>query len=405
MNTSKSRLRELWTPALCRRSCWALVAAGLAACAGPIAEQKALFTISADGQTLTIDGAAWTAPEGVSFFSRGTELHVISLEAGASFDVAVPLQSAAPLVWPKNPYFEAASGRLRVKMSVSSEALTSLLATGQVLVHNDHFHLTKGYQNDDWQLLYRLRAEDSDRTEVERKTLAYLIAKLLEVRIPGGSKEEALASMKRLDEIISRIRRGFFANMTPAQLGSVADHNYEISDDGRRLTIESQVFLTHGEVRFAYCCEHFHVEDAQGKWGQVIEFPDGGMGDRFIFPDSIFFAVCEDGTLVEKQTPTRWRSLMKSDQLRMRNGHWHLSEKYANKDLARIQQAGNDNNLSPAVRNDAQGRLLSVLTLRLGMGSDRELDESLEVADRAIANTWQEFKEKWKAEPAGHRPK
>jgi hypothetical protein len=54
---------------------------------------------------------------------------------------------------------------------------------------------------------------------------------------------------------------------------------------------------------------------------------------------------------------------MKSDQLRLREGHWHLSDKYANKDLEGLKRAAADTHLSEKARADAQSRLLAVLLL------------------------------------------
>jgi hypothetical protein len=370
------------------------------ACAGPVAEKKLTaapaLVISADGHTAIVNGQSWTAPEGTSFFARGDEIHAVSMMPDRTFDVAAQVHAGQPLVWPENPYFEAVAGALRIKQPSAPKSIAVLLDSGQVNVHGNHLHLTHLYENAALQALFRAREDTSPFSPLDRETAASILADLLEMRISATNEDEALKSLHRANEIIDKVYRGFVHGLTPAQLESIVLHNYEILDEGRRINIEGQGFTTEGPLRFAYCGKHFHVESTQGQWAQIIEFPEDAEPGRFAFPRSIFFNVGRDGVLVEKQSPARWRALMKSDQLRMRSGHWHLSEKYMNKDLSRLKHAMDDVGLPEKMRADAQSRMLAVLLLRIGMGSERDLDDSLEQADRAIAAEWADFKAKWK---------
>lgn len=365
-------------------------AAALACAAVPIDRGPQPFEVSPDGRTASAGGETWRAPDGVAFFERGAELHVVSLVPGRVFDVSVPVGEDGRFAWPENAPFEAAGGELRFLAGPGPAAVDELIESGQLHRHHDHFHLTHRFQNEDWQALYRDRADDSPLPPMRRQVAAVVLASLVDQRIPGAGEEVTAQAMARATSVIGKARRAVEAGLPARQIESMAAHDYEILDGGRVLTIEGQTYRAAKGVRFTYCADHFHVESAAGVWAHPIDLEADEPG-HFAFPRSIFFEVREGGVVAERKAASRWRQLAESSQIRFVRDHWHLTEGYLHPRLKQLVAAMDDPRLSEAMRARARGRVLDVLRLRLDLGTEAEFEGRLGAIDRVIDWQWRDF--------------
>lgn len=374
-----------------------LLAAALACAAVPVDRGPQPFEVSPDGRTAAAGGETWRAPDGVAFFQRGAELHVVSLVPGRTFDVAVPLGADGRFAWPENAPFEAAGGELRFLASPGPASVQELIESGQLHRHDDHYHLTHRFQNEDWQALYRARADDSPLPPMRRQVAAVVLAILVDQRIPGAGEEITARALARAVSVIGKARRAVEAGLPARQIESMAAHDYEILDGGRTLSIEGQTYRAAEGVRFAYCADHFHVESAAGLWAHPIDLEADEPG-HFAFPRSIFFEVRQGGVVAARKASSHWRQLAESSQIRFVRDHWHLTEGYLHPRLKQLVAAMDDSRLTEAMRARARGRVLDVLRLRLDLGTEAEFEGRLGAIDRVIDWQWKDFEREARAD-------
>ena len=370
---------------------WTLLAATLLAGCAHLAGGRATLVVSEDGQVVTAGGEQWTAPDGTTFYQRGDVLHVVSNSPGRRWDVAVSVGPGGRLAWPEDGPFEAKDGALHPRAARAD----------QLYPHDDHYHLTHRFQNDDWQALYRLRQEDSPLPPIRRQVVAAVLALLLDERIPGTSVEATDKALRRMVSIISKARRAVDGGVGARAIEAIVTHDFEIRDDGQTMEIEGQVFRAAAPVRFAYCATHFHVEEASGKWAQPVDFERGQNGG-FAWPGSIFFEVRPDGTLTERPPSTRWRRLSDSGQVRFTRDHWHITEAYAHPALQEILKTIANPALPEPHKDEARALALEVMRLRLDVGSDAEFEARLGAIDQAIERAAAELRAE--TPPASGKP-
>jgi hypothetical protein len=341
------------------------------------------FVIGADGRTVTAGGETWSAPDDVQFYQRGALLHVVSMVQGQTWDVAVALDADGRLAWPAEGPFEAVEGALKLRVGEASPAVERLLETGQIHVHDDHYHLTHALEDPDWQALYRDRAEGSALDPVRRQVAATVLALLLDQRIPGAGAEVTEKALQRMRSIIAKARRAVEGGVGARAIEMIIAHDLEIRDDGRTLEVGGQVYRASDGVRFAYCTGHFHVEDARGKWTQPVEV-EGQAPGTFQGPSSIFFEVREGGTIAERSTPSRWRTLSDRGEIHFARDHWHVTEAYANPRMQYVLKTMADAKVAAPIRDRARAMAFELMRLRLDTGSDAEFDARLDAVDQAI---------------------
>jgi hypothetical protein len=360
------------------------------------------LTLSEDGRTVTAGGETWTAPDEAAFYQRGLVVHVVSTRTGRTWDVPVPLGPDGKLAWPADAPFTAAEGTLVPKAGKAGPETEVLVESGQLHPHDDHYHLTHRFQNEDWQALYRMRAEDSKLPPLRRQVTATILALLLDERIPGTSPEATDAALKRMISIIGKARRAIDADVGARAIETVITYDFEIRDAGTAVDVGGKVFRAAGSVRFSYCSGHFHVEDVGGKWAQPVEL-EGQANGAFTWPSSIFFEVKPDGTVVERPSSTRWRRLADTGQVRFTRDHWHVTETYAHPRLQHILKAIGDERLPDALRDKARAFALEVMSLRLDLGSDSEFSTRLDAIDQAIERADEALDKEARGTPASRR--
>ncbi len=373
-----------------------LLAAVLACAAVPLERGTPSFEVSPDGRTAAAGGEFWRVPDGVAFFQRGAALHVVSLVPGRVFDVTVPLGEDGRFAWPENAPFVAADGEIRLRVTAGPASVDELVESGQIHRHDDHYHLTHRFQNEDWQALYRARADDSPLPPLRRQVAAVVLALLVDQRIAGTREEATAQAMKRIASVVGKARRAVEADLPARIIESMMAHDYEILDGGRVLTIEGQTYRAGDGVRFVYCGDHFHVESAGGRWAHPIALEADEPG-HFAFPASIFFEVREGGLVVERPVASRWQQLAESGQIRFVRDHWHLTEEYFHPRLKKLEAAMDDPRLPEAARARARGRVLDVLHLRLDLGTEAEFEGRLAAIDQVIVWQWNEFERETRA--------
>jgi len=363
---------------------------------------RSTLTVSDDGRQATAGGEGWTAPEGATFYQRGSVLHVVSSGPGRDWDVAVPLGTDGKLAWPPEGPFEAKEGVLHLRASPAAPEVERLVGSGQLHPHDDHYHLTHRLENEDWQALYRARAEDSPLPPIRRQVAATVLALLLDERIPGTTPAATDEALRRMSSIIGKARRAVEGNVGARAIEAIITYDFEIRDDGRTLDVGAQRFKSTDDVRFGYCASHFHVEDAGGKWAQPVEFPAASNG-AFAWPPSIFFEVRSDGTVAERPASTRWRRLSDGGQIRFTRDHWHVTEAYAHPRLQLILKSIENPKLAEPLRNKARGLALDLMRLRLDTGSDAEFEARLESIDQVIERAGAEFEREARGKAGGRR--
>jgi hypothetical protein len=365
-----------------------LAALALAGCAlfvrpVPAPAPGPAISISDDGQAVTVGGERWTAPNQAAFYQRGDVLHVISSGKGAGWDVPVPVGPGGKLAWPADAPFEASGGVLLLRAGKAAPETEDLIATGQLHPHDDHFHLTHKFQNEDWQALYRLRADDSPLAPIRRQVAAAILALLIDDRIPGSSPAVTAKALRRMASVIGKARRAIEGDVGARAIEAIITNDFEIRDEGKLADIGGQLFYAADSVRFRYCAGHFHVEDAAGKWAQPVEFEMQANGS-FAWPNSIFFEIRKDGKIAERPPTTRWRRLTDTGQVHFTRERWHLTETYANPRLQYLLKVIADEKIAAPQRDKARSLALDVLSLRLDIGSDAEFGARLDAIDKAI---------------------
>jgi hypothetical protein len=335
--------------------------------------------ISADGRELQAAGERWQAQDGITLFERDERLHVVSVGADSTFDVAVPFGPDGRPAWPADAPFEVTGGVIRL-LDRGGASVAALVASRQLYPHAEHFHLTSRYANDDWQALYALRADGSALEPARRQLAASVLAELLDERLTGASEQATLAALRRLDSVMARTHRAVLAGRSGPEVLGILGHDYEISEEGRLLEIEGQRFRAGEGVRFSYDAGHFHVESVAGTWVAVVPLETLEPGS-FALPPSIFYEL-RDGVVEARAVSGRWQGLAESHQLRFTRDHWHLTEAYV--PLRPLVAAAEDQSRPEAQRERARGRALEVLRARLDVGSEQELASQLASIDRLI---------------------
>lgn len=336
--------------------------------------------VSPDGRSLVIERERWEVQDGLTLFERDGRLHVVSIGADASFDVAVPFGPDGRPAWPEKAPFEVAEGAIRLHLETGA-SVAALVESRQLHPHAEHFHLTSRYANPGWQSLYALRKETSALEPARQRLAASVLAALLDERLPGSSEAATLAALRRLDSVIAKARRAVLAGQPGQEVLGILGHDLEISDAGRTLEVEGQRFRAGEGVRFVYDGGHFHVEAEAGTWVQVIPL-EGMDPGTFELPPSIFYEL-RDGVIEARPAALgRWRALAESHQLRFIRDHWHLTESYL--PLRPLVAAADDPARTEAQRERARSSAMEVLRLRLAVGSELELETQLASVDLLI---------------------
>jgi hypothetical protein len=388
-----------------KRTLTVVAALSLAGCAhllGPRPPPAPPLALSEDGLTATAGGEKWSAPEGATFYQRGQVLHVVATAHGRDWDVAVPLGADGKLAWPAEGPFEVKDGALVLRAGPAAPEVEKLIESGELHPHDDHYHLTHRLQNEDWQALYRARAEDSPLPPIRRQVAATVLALLLDERIPGSSPEATDKALRRMASIIGKARRAVEGDVGARAIEAIITHDFEIRDGGRTLEIGGQRYQAAEGLRFTYCASHFHVEEAGGRWAQPIEFEPQGDGG-FAWPGSIFFQVGQDGTVAERPGTSRWRKLAEGGQIRFTRDHWHVTDAYANPKLQYVLKVIANPSVTDALRDRARATALDLMRLRLDVGSDAEFEARLDAIDQAIDRAGAELEKEVRAKPAGRR--
>jgi hypothetical protein len=384
--------------------CFVLLAS---ACATVPAAVSHGLQVSEDGTTVTAGGQTWHAPPGAAFYERGEVLHVVSLVAGTEYDVAVALGPDGRLAWPAEAPFQAEGGALaprRSKAAASPSALPSiedLVALDQLRRHDGHLHLTHKLELEDWQALYRDREETSPLHPMARQAAATLIALLVDERIPGEGGEVTRKAFQRVVSIIGKLRRGLDSGLPARTLEAILEHDVEVGEGGRLLTVGTRTFRAGPGLRFTWDGDHVHVESEQGTWAHPVELEEQSA-DGFLFPSSIFYRVRADDVVEERPSDARWRRLADAGEIRFTRDHWHLTQTYAHPGLQRLLAAMANGQLPTQTQDQARARSLDLLRLRLDVSSDEEFEARLTAIDRLIARSSAEFERELRV-PAARR--
>jgi hypothetical protein len=364
-----------------------LAAAAALACAGlPPAPEGRAVRITDDGRTASAGGTTWRASRGISFFQRDDVLHVVSLTPGHVFDVTAAAGEQG-LVGPgAEAPFEVVDGEVRIRPAPPSD-VAALAASGQLYRHDDHFHLTHLYQNDDWQTLYWLRTDGSPVAPFRKQLAAAVLAALVDVKIPGSSEDATRRSLRRLDGAVGKARRAVEAEAPAKQIVGMALHDFEIGGGGKVLSVEERTYEAEGGVRFAYCGDHVHVENPGAGWSHAIHLDDAVPG-AFELPPSIFYEV-RDGRVSER-TGQAWRDLVTRGQIRLVGDAWFISEDYPSPAVAELKHAEADRALPSSAREAARVALVELLKLKVEIGSDGDFQARLGAIELSAAQRWRE---------------
>lgn len=346
------------------------------------------LAVSDDGHAAIVGGQSWRAPEGVTFFERRDALHVVSLVPGATFDVAIPLDAEGRPVVPLNAPFDVRDGVIELR-DRSVPPTARLVETGQLYRHDDHYHLTHRWENPDWRALYRARQDDSALPGATRQVAGFALATLLDHRIPGKTEEATAQGMRRMSETVSRARRAVEGKAPSKQIMAMVLHDFEILEDGATLSIEGKVFKAGDGLRFAYCGDHFHVEEAAGAWAHVVSLSRSEPGE-FEMPPSMFFELGANGVVSPRPGEAAWKDLLARGEMKLTGDRWFVTEKYALPAYQKLQKASLDENVPPHVRELARRNVIEFLKVPLDVESDGAFHARLVSIDGAVERRWRD---------------
>lgn len=348
---------------------------------------KRPLAVSDDGRSAIVGGQSWRAPEGVTFFERQATFHVISLVPGSVFDVEIPFGPDGRPIVPENAPFDLRDGVV-VLRDRSLPPMAQLVDTGQLYRHDDHYHLTHRWENPDWRALYRAREEDSDLPPGTRQVAAFALATLLDQRLPGASEAATARGLRRMAETVSRARRAVDGKYPAKQIMAMVLHDFEVMEEGTTLSIEGKVFRAADGVKFTYCGDHFHVEDAGGAWSHPISLANAEPG-QFEMPGSMFFEVTGE-TVATRAGSLAWKELLGHGQIHLDGDRWVVTERYGLPAFARLQRASLDDGVPRPARELARRKVIEVLKLPLEVESDAAFRARLAAIDAAIEGRWRE---------------
>lgn len=376
----------------------------LLACALPGARRTNGIVIREEGRSVVIGGETWRAPEGVVFFQRDGTLHVVSLVPGSIFDVRVAVDERGRPIAPADAPFAVRSGSVRFRNRAQLPAGTArLVDAGQLYRHDEHFHLTHNYENGDWQALYRAREDDSPFPPVMRQVAGVVLATVLDMRIPGSSDEAMTQALRRVDSILAKTRRAVDAQAPAKQVMGMVLHDFEISADGKALSVEGRSYRGAGGVRFSYCGDHFHVEAPASGWTQAIALGEMEPG-RFDFPRSVFFTV-DNGVVAERSGDAPWRELLAKRQIHIVGDAWFVTDAYPSAALAALKSAATDEKVPAQIRERARAGLREVLPLRLDIDGDAEFRARLASIEQALDQRWRDVERDLRTGAAQKEPR
>jgi hypothetical protein len=321
----------------------------------------------------------------VTFVERPHALHVVSLVPGANFDVEVSLDAEGHLVAPAHAPFELRDGQVVLRDRVLAPT-ERLVETGQLYPHDDHFHLTHRWDNEDWRALYRVREDASDVPAATKQVAAFALATLLDYRIPGKTEEATAHGLQRMTEAASRARRAVEARSPAKQTMAMVLHDFEILRGGLALAIEGKLFKAADGVRFSYCGDHFHVEDAGGVWAHPISLDAVDPGE-FEMPPSMFFEVQGDA-VVARTGEVAWRDLIRDGAIKLVGDRWYVTERYAYPAFAQLQRVSADLTVPSPVRELARRGVIDLLKVPLEVESDEVFRSALAGVEARIEARW-----------------
>ncbi len=377
-----------------------VVTAVLAACAGPGAGRHRRVAISDDGRSAILGGVSWRAPAGVSFFERRDELHVVSLVPGSVFDVHVPLDPGGRPLAPSDAPFELKDGMI-VLRDRALPPTAKLVDSGQLYPHDDHFHLTHRWVNEDWQALYAAKEDGSHVPAAMRPVAAFLLASLLDLRLPGRTEQATAAAIRRMETIVSRARRGVDAGLPTKQIVAMVLHDFEILDEGRTLSIDGRQLRAADGVKFAYCGDHFHVEQAGGKWVHPVAVGSCRAGE---VRAPVLGVLRGDGR-DRRGAPGRDRvaRAARAGAHPPRRRRLVPLRALPAPGFVRLQRAANDEAVPPVLREAARRSVIDFLKVKLDVSGETAFRSQLATLDQAIDLRWREVEAQIGAARAGRR--
>lgn len=354
--------------------------ATIAGCATAPPTRGAVLEIAEDGRTAVYRKQLWSAGQDLAFFQRGSDLHLVSQLADRPMNLKAEALPDGTLRWPADPRIEVAHNVVRWRTATS--AALERVKQGQLHPHESHLHLTHHYDNPDLQALYRARQENSPYPPIRRQIAAALIALLVEEKLPAESDEIVTASLRRLDRVLAKVRRGFEAGLAATALTDMLSHDFEIREESRLVEVEGRVFRAGEGLRFAYCSNHFHVQDTADRWAHPVEFGEPGA---FSFPPSPLFAVSPQDEVYALPGPKLWREMLERGEIQMLRDHWHLTARFGDPSFVALRAVADDPQRPEEIRLRARDAAFEILRARLELKDEASFEASVARVRKAAA--------------------
>jgi hypothetical protein len=319
----------------------------------------------------------YKAGRGIRFEARDGHFHVVA----KAFDIPVWPFADAEFTFPHTPYFVEKGGRVTAKKKPDG-AFARLLMEGQLLVHDDHYHLTRRFDDPGWQKLLAMSRPDSSYADLQRKVAtAGLVVFLQEdLELDPGTYAGELAHTKVR---MARFARAIDAGLAGPQAAFVLEHAAALDVGGKLLTIGRQQLAAGDGLEFSFCEHHVHV---LGKPGidVTVDAPKK-PGAPWRVPSNLFVTQDAEHRVTRRPLSADIQRLLESKKIVPHEHGYHVTRHFEEKVTRLIETAVADKTQPLAAREKLEVELKAVWDAELSIDSEAGLRAALGHARTQLA--------------------
>jgi hypothetical protein len=350
------------------------------------------FTIDADGQRLVVGGRTYQAEPGLTFEGREHHFHVSGKVGDRRFSVAVWPFRDVPFAFPPNPFFrETMDGWIKAK-AVTRGSFAQLLGDGQLSPHEEHFHITRKFDDPAWQNIVAMSASaqvDKLQQGLAQSVQVYFIKEHLFI-----SSTDSARDLEALKVRLDRAWRGLNAGLAGPQMNFVLTHNALITPDGKVLHLGDRMLTAGDGLKLGFCRNHIHVlaedvgaaDNADGAAnGMNLAVTPPASGQPLVLPDNLFVTLQGDRLIQKTLSPELGRALAHG-HLAATDGVYHVGAGFQREAVEGIRAALTDRAVHAEVRASLKARLSELQAAPVPINDEKALFASLaDIGQRLLA--------------------
>jgi len=252
---------------------------------------------------------------------------------------------------------------------------------GQLLVHDDHYHLTRRFDDPAWQKLLAMSRPDSSYADLQRKVATAGLVVFLQEHLELDPTMYARA-LARAKLRMARFARAIDAGLVGPQAAFVLEHAAALDVGGKLLTIGSQQISAGEGLKFSFCEHHVHV---LGEPGIDVAIPEPAKGATWRVPTNLF--VSQDGKkrVNRRPLPADIKRLLVKKKLLAHEHGYHVTRHFEEKVTRLIEGVIADKTRPLATRVKLETELEAVWATALPIHDEGALRSALRHAKELLA--------------------